>query len=132
MRHRLLNFLSLIGEIGVVIAACAWMTYSTIATWLMTICTICFSIGRLVGKEGDYSKSMDFSHQSIALRRLYRQRIASIFFLCLTVILMYLNTGFYVFGVYIHSSNWIIPFIVFTIFETYTAFRIPTEEKKNN
>ena len=132
MRHRFLNYLSLIGEIGVIIAACAWMAYSTIATWLMTICAICFSIGRLAGKEGDYSKSMDFSHQSIALRRLFRQRMAGIFFLCLTVILMHITTGFYAFSVYIHSSNWIITFVIFTIFETYTAFRIPAEEKKIN
>ena len=130
MKTKILNLMSLLGEAGTLVAAIWWLIQPVGAAWCMILSAAFFCVGRVSGPQGDYAHSMDFTHASLALRRLYRQRMAGAFCLLLAAVLMHLRPGLYLLGIYLRTSSWILPFVLFAVFETYTAFRIPAEEKK--
>ena len=95
---------------------------------MFTIGVLLLTLHRFVGPDSDLSRSNDKS-KSLTLRRLYRQRVFGVCILYLCVLLLFIHPGFY-FGYYIVNSMWFLPFIIFTVVELYTAFRIPSAEKK--
>ena len=105
-----------LGEILVIIGAAIWITGWIGACYVFVIGTLLFAIGRLM--EGHPET------QNVVLKRLYRQQIVGVFMLMASAALMLFYTG--------SRTAWLIPFIVFTVTELYTAFRIPSELKKEN
>lgn len=84
--------------------------------------------GRFIGSKTDFSLSKN-KELDIVVRRLYRQRVIAACILCMSVVLLFLPNGFY-FGYYIRRSLWFIPFLIFTIIEIYTTFRLSSIDKK--
>ena len=84
--------------------------------------------GRFIGSKADFSLSKN-KELDLVVRRLYRQRVIAASILCISVVLLFLPNGFY-FGYYIRHSLWFIPFLIFTIIEIYTTFRLSSIDKK--
>lgn len=123
------SHLALLGETTVVLAAMLWTIQPQAAAVLLSAGALAFVPARLLGREGDISQSAD-SRNGLTLRRLYRQRMAGEVILLLAAVLIHLAPGFYFATLYIRSTAWLVPFIVFVVIELYTAFRIPAEEQK--
>ena len=113
----------------VVLGAAIWIAFPDIAGYVFAAGTLLFAFGRLAGPDSDW-RQVKRNDDSYVLRRLYRQRIAAIVILAIAAVFINLPAGFYM-GFYIRRSFWLLPFIVFVVFEAYTAFRIPAIEKKN-
>ncbi len=107
-------YLANLGEILVIIGAAVWITGWKGAAYVFTAGTVMFAVGRLLEKHPET--------QNIVLRRLYRQQTIGVFMLMVAAGMMLFYTP--------ARSAWLIPFIVFTIVELYSAFRIPSELKK--
>lgn len=121
--------MAIIGEILLLAGAAAWVTGWEYTGWGFALGAGLFAIGRIAGENGDAAKSNDES-LVFNLRRLYRQRMIGAIMTILAAILMNLKPGFLAFGIYLQKTTWLIPFIVFVVIETYTAFRIPAVESK--
>ena len=121
-------YLALVGELMVVVGAMLWVTQWTGTGWLFAVGSILFAVGRLAGASGDANMSTNPQY-SLQLRRLYRQRMVGAVLVLLAAVLMNVHEGFIFFGVYLRTSVWLIPFVVFVVIELYTAFRIPVVEK---
>lgn len=123
-----------VGEIIVLISTAMWLFFPRWAGWCFAVGAVLFAVGRIFGEQGDYAisnnKNIDFN-----LRRLYRQRMFGTIVLLLAAILINTPNGFYSFfgltrPVFYRTSLWLMPFSIFVVFELYTAFRIPSVEKK--
>ena len=77
----------------------------------------------LLAEDGSLKQSQESSGNELQVRRLHRQRVFGLFFLCLCVLLLFINEGFY-FGYFISRPLWFIPFLIFAVVEVYTAFRL--------
>lgn len=82
-------------------------------------------VHRLLSEEGSLKQSLESSGNDLKVRRLHRQRVFGLFFLCMCVLLLFINEGFY-FGCNIRRPLWFLPFLIFTVVEVYTAFRLPS------
>lgn len=127
MKAKLLVNISNIGEVLVVIGAIFWIAGWELVNYIFTLGTILFALGRLLEKHPE-------TH-NIALRRLYIQRIIGVVILIFAALLMFFYrqlNGYEISEYQIHatSSAWLLPFIIFVLIEIYTAFRIPSELKK--
>ncbi len=127
MKAKLLVNISNIGEVLVVIGAIFWITGWEFVNYIFTLGTILFALGRILEKHPET--------QNIALRRLYIQRIIGVVLLISAALLMFFYrqlNGYEISEYQIHatSSAWLLPFIIFVLIEIYTAFRIPSELKK--
>ena len=126
-------FLKLSGYIGPVLlvaAALLFIVLNSYALWiriLFALGVVLLTINRFFGDESDWRQSKR-SDKPLTLRRLYRQRCVGVVVLYLSVVLLFLPEGFY-YGVYLRCISWLLPFIVFTVIELYSAFRIPAVEK---
>ena len=126
-------FLKLSGYIGPVLlvaAALLFIVLNSYALWiriLFALGVVLLTINRFFGDESDWRQSKR-SDKPLTLRRLYRQRCVGVVVLYLSVVLLFLPEGFY-YGVYLRRISWLLPFIVFTVIELYSAFRIPAVEK---
>ena len=130
---KLLDFIRLGGLSLLVLSACLFIIVGIEMTWvkiLFTLSVILLSIGRFIGKESEFHLSND-TNLSLTLRRLYRQRVFSVVILYISVAILFMHPGFY-FGIYLYPSNWFMPFLIFTIVEVYTVFRITAIEKRQN
>lgn len=112
----------------VVLGAALWIVLPTIACYIFAAGTLLFAFGRLSGQNSDIEQVRQHTDNYV-LRRLYRQRIAALIILAIAAVLINLPAGFY-WGFYLRRSFWLLPFIIFVVFEAYTAFRIPAIEKK--
>lgn len=127
------TFLKLSGYIGPVLlvaAALLFIVLNSYALWiriLFALGVVLLTINRFFGDESDWRQSKR-SDKPLTLRRLYRQRCAGVVVLYLSVVLLFLPEGFY-YGLYLRRISWLLPFIVFTVIELYSAFRIPAVEK---
>ncbi len=127
------TFLKLSGYIGpvlLVVAALLFIILNSYALWirvLFALGVVLLTINRFFGDESDWRQSKR-SDKPLTLRRLYRQRCVGVVVLYLSVVLLFLPEGFY-YGIYLRRISWLLPFIVFTVIELYSAFRIPAVEK---
>ena len=64
------------------------------------------------------------------VKRLYRQRTFGVVVALLSALVMNMEPGFYL-GYYFPRTTWLVLFLVFAVFEVYTAFRIPAAEEKS-
>ena len=123
-----------VGEVILLIGTAMWLFLPQWAGWCFAVGAVLFVVGRICGEQGDYAistnKNIDFN-----LRRLYRQRMFGTIVLLLAAVLINTPNGFYSFfgltrPVFYRTSLWLMPFSIFVVFELYTAFRIPSVEKK--
>ena len=121
------TYMAMTGELLVLAATVLWMTEWAYTGWLYAAGAAMLAVGRLAAKNGDGAKAAD-RRLSVRLRRLYRQRVVGAVLLLMSAVLINVNAGFIVFGMYLRPSVWLIPFTVFVIIEVYTAFRIPAVE----
>ena len=119
-KNKIFNIIACVGEVLVIVGAMVWITGSGVANYLYAAGAAIFSIGRLSEKS---------EKGSIVLARLYGQRTLGVIVLLLSAVVMNLRPGFYL-GMYLRSTAWLIPFVVFVVIELYTAFRIPAQIKK--
>lgn len=117
----------LLGEVLVVAGAAAWMFVSEIAQWGFAVGVVLLAIGRL-GQTPFYQKYSERDPKELTLKRLYHQRVFGIVALILSATFMFLPTGFY-YGLYLGRTSWLVPFVLFTVIEIYTVFRISAVEK---
>lgn len=106
--------LTIASEITVIAGAALWVTGWKGANILFIIGAIVFAVLRLAEKN----KGKD-----IIEKRLYRQRKAGAIALLMAALLMIVCPCYFL-GYYLLPSTWLIPFVIFTVFEVYTAFRI--------
>ena len=127
------QFFRLAGYIGpllIVASALLFIILNSYALWIrimFALGVVILTINRFFGEESDWHQSRR-KDKPLTLRRLYRQRCVGVAVLYLSVVLLFLPEGFY-YGVYLRRISWLLPFIVFTVIELYSAFRIPAVEK---
>lgn len=119
-KEKIFGYMVCAGEILVIIGAMLWITGTLMAHYLFAAGATLFAIGRFNEKQ---------EKGSIVLARLYGQRTFGVVALLLTAVIMNLKGGFYL-GVYVRPSAWLITFVIFVVIELYTAFRIPSQIKK--
>ena len=127
-----LKFMGFAGPIVILISAILYIvfpSYNLPIGILFTLGVIMLTLNRFIGTESDFSRSKDKT-KNLTLRRLYRQRCVGVLVLYISCVILFMHEGFY-YGVYFRRINWLIPFIVFTVIELYTAFRIPAVEAKS-
>lgn len=122
---KILSYTEIVGEVIVLLASALKITGWSWIPYMFALGVIVFSVGRL-GVQNEMEDS------SLTLRRLFKQRVIGVFFLVLSSVLMFLTPGFYLSSMfYVHTSSWLLPFVIFVVIELYTAFRIPNELKKS-
>ena len=127
-KDNVLGYIANIGEVLVLIGAALWITGCEFLNYVFAVCTLLFAIGRLIEKH---------PQSTLTLRRLYLQRTIGVVVLIVAALLMffyeYIN-GFEISDYKVHAtaSAWLLPFFIFVVIELYTAFRIPSELKKEN
>ena len=109
-------YLANLGEILVIIGAAVWITGWGGVAYVFAAGTVMFAAGRLQERHPET--------QNVVLRRLYRQQAIGVIMLMVAAGVMLFYTP--------SRTAWLIPFIIFTVVELYTAFRIPSELKKEN
>ncbi len=127
---KIYTYIHNIGLILVLLAAFTILVLlqnSIFAKLLFSIGVVFLTIGRFFGPSNDYSLSCDKTND-LTVRRLYRQRIVAVCVLYLSIILLFIPSGFY-WGIYLRGSIWFIPFLFFTIIEVYTIFRLSSIER---
>jgi len=127
-KEKTLNFISNTGEVLVLIGAAFWITGWESVHYVFAVGTLLFTVGRLLETH---------PQSTITLRRLYIQRNIGVLLLVLSAFLMLgheLVNGLDIIDYQLHAtpSAWLLPFMIFVIIELYTAFRIPSELKKEN
>ncbi len=114
MKNKYLEIIAGLGEIMVLIGTATWITNWAASGYVFAVGSLLFTAGRLLQNHPDT--------QNIVLRRLYRQQ-------AIGAIMSVISAGMMLFYPY-SRTGWLVPFIIFVVFETYTAFRIPAELKK--
>ena len=127
-KDNVLGYIANIGEVLVLIGAALWITGCEFLNYVFAVGTLLFAIGRFFEKH---------PQSTLTLRRLYLQRTIGVVVLIVAALLMffyeYIN-GFEISDYQVHAtaSAWLLPFFIFVVIELYTAFRIPSELKKEN
>ena len=124
---KVLPILASIGEVLVLLGAVLWLPHPTWGSPLLTVGTVLFAVGRLLGKQGDWAQAANPS-LSITTRRLFRQRMIGIVFLLLATVTINHRGGFFL-GIFLRPATWLLPFIIFVLLELYTACRLPAAMK---
>ena len=127
-KDNVLGYITNIGEVLVLIGAAFWITGWEFINYVFAVGTLLFTVGRLFEKHPE---------STITLRRLYIQRTIGVVVLVLSAWLMFFYDridGFEISDYKVHAtaSAWLLPFFIFVVIELYTAFRIPSELKKEN
>ena len=127
-KQNVLGYIANIGEVLVLIGAAFWITGWEFINYVFALGTLLFTVGRLFEKHPE---------STITLRRLYIQRTIGVVVLILAALLMFFYdriNGFEISDYEVHAtaSAWLLPFFIFVVIELYTAFRIPSELKKQD
>jgi hypothetical protein len=127
-KQNVLGYIANIGEVLVLIGAAFWITGWEFINYVFAVGTLLFTVGRLFEKHPE---------STITLRRLYIQRTIGVVVLILAALLMFFYdriNGFEISDYEVHAtaSAWLLPFFIFVVIELYTAFRIPSELKKQD
>lgn len=109
------------GEVMVIAGAMIWVTGWIGANYIYAAGATIFAVGRL-GEKHDVKDAV--------VKRLYRQRTFGVVVALFSALVMNLEPGFYL-GYYFPRTTWLVLFLVFAVFEVYTAFRIPVAEEKS-
>lgn len=123
--ERLYGMFALGGEIILICGAIAWMLYREAASWIFSLGTVCFLLGRVLGPQGDWASSANTLY-SVTLRRLYSIHLLGGIALLISAAAMWLGGGFHL-GIFVSRAFWILPFTIFALIELYTVFRISSE-----
>jgi hypothetical protein len=128
-KQNVFGYIANIGEVLVLIGAAFWITGWEFINYVFAVGTLLFTLGRLFEKHPEST--------TITLRRLYTQRTIGVVVLVLSALLMFFYdriNGFEIGDYEVHAtaSAWLLPFFIFVVIELYTAFRIPSELKKEN
>lgn len=127
IKKQILEYSVISGEILIIISAVAWMTGWDFVKYMYIAGSLLFAVGRFLTTHDNVS---------VILHRLYIQQNIGVFFALLSAFLM----SFYniLNGIEIQDyviratpSAWLLPFVIFAIFEVYTVFRISSELKKD-
>ena len=127
-KDNVLGYIANIGEVLVLIGAALWITGCEFLNYVFAVGTLLFAIGRFFEKH---------PQSTLTLRRLYLQRTIGVVVLIVAALLMffyeYIN-GLEISDYKVHAtaSAWLLPFFICVVIELYTAFRIPSELKKEN
>ncbi len=122
---KILSYTEIAGEVIVLLGSALKITGWFWLPYMFAFGVLVFSVGRL-GVQNQMEDS------SLTLRRLFKQRVIGVFFLVLSSVLMFLTPGFYLSSMfYVHTSSWLLPFVIFVVIELCTAFRISDELKKS-
>ena len=127
-KQNVLGYIANIGEVLVLIGAAFWITGWEFINYVFAVGALLFTVGRLFEKHPE---------STITLRRLYIQRTIGVVVLILAALLMFFYdriNGFEISDYEVHAtaSAWLLPFFIFVVIELYTAFRIPSELKKQD
>ena len=127
-KDNVFGYIANLGEVLVLIGAAFWITGCEFLNYVFAVGTLLFAIGRLFEKH---------PQSTITLRRLYIQRMIGVVVLILAALLMFFYesiNGFEISDYKVHAtaSSLLLPFFIFVVIELYTAFRIPSELKKEN
>lgn len=127
-KQNVFGYIANIGEVLVLIGAAFWITGWEFINYVFAVGTLLFTVGRLFEKHPE---------STITLRRLYTQRTIGVVVLILAALLMFFYdriNGFEISDYEVHAtaSAWLLPFFIFVVIELYTAFRIPSELKKQD
>lgn len=114
MNDKIFALIANVGETIVLIASAIWITKWEWTAYLYAIGAFLFCVGRICEKRD--------INNNVALKRLYSQRLIGLAMLLLSATMMCFYKS--------SRTAWILPFVIFVVFELYTAFRIPAEEKK--
>jgi len=125
-KQKVFGYIANIGEVLVLIGAAFWIAGWEFINYVFAVGALLFTVGRLFEKHPE---------STITLRRLYTQRTIGVVVLLLSAWLMFyydringIEIGDY--KVHATASAWLLPFFIFVVIELYTAFRIPSELKK--
>lgn len=122
------GYVEIVGETLVAAGAAMWMPVRAVAPWIFAFGVVVFAIGRFL-QTPFYQKYAERDPRELTLRRLYNQRVIGMVALVLSAMLMFMPVGFY-YGIYLGAMSWLVLFVVFTVVEVYTAFRISTVDKE--
>jgi len=111
--------MGIIGETLAAITSALWITGWEWVKYIFLVSACVFAFARFMENT---------DKNDITIRRLYKERKIGAAFLLLAAVVM-VAAPFYFFGYYILKSTWILPFVIFAIFEVYTTFRISYLEK---
>ena len=118
MNKRLLGPLTCLGEILVIIGAAIWITGWKGAGIVFAIGAVVFAACRIIEHHCN-----GYDDKPLTLRRLYRQRMIGAVMVVISAVMMLFYD--------LSPTGWLVPFIVFTVTEIYTAFRIPKCEQSS-
>jgi len=124
-KNKFLGYVEAAGETIVVLASALWITGSVFVPYVFALGAVIFAVGRL-------SVQKTIKADTVAVKRLLRQRTIAVFLLLASAALMFAKPGFYFgYNLYLTKSSWLVLFIVFVIIEVYTVFRLSNELKKS-
>lgn len=106
------GYLMMAGGVLLLIGALIHVSESKVSPYLFLIGSILFAYAQVMGEQYDGS--------NFIIRRLRRQQIFGAMLLVFTGVLMFLT----------RHNEWIVALTIATVFELYTAYRIPAELKK--
>lgn len=125
-KSQLIEWVTISGEILIVISAALWITGWGPVRFIFAIGTLAFATGRLM---------IPHDNSSVTLKRLYTQQNIGAIFAIISALLMFFYDkldGLELSDYVVHStkSAWLLPFVIFVVLEVYTTFRIPSVLKK--
>ena len=121
MTDKIYQIAAIAGEVMVIAGAMIWVTGWIGANYIYAAGSTIFAVGRL-GEKHDVKDAV--------VKRLYRQRTFGVVVALFSALVMNMEPGFYL-GYYFPRTTWLVLFLVFAVFEVYTAFRIPAAEEKS-
>lgn len=115
---RLQSFIFKLGGILIIIGVLLWIPKLSVAPYLFCLGAVLYAVMQFLAK---------YEGRNFIIRRLRRQQLAGACLLVLAGIMMIGSTFHWP---YTTRNEWLIAFMAGTIFQLYTAFRIPAELKK--
>ena len=116
------NFLYALGGLLLVIGA----AFPIISNGLTLEAALLFTSGTVL--FGSMQLMASYSGDSVIVRRLRRQQIFGIVFLFITAGLMFAHLYGFSFA---RADQWVVTLCIATIFQAYTAFRLPAALEKD-
>jgi len=117
------NFLYALGGLLMVVGA----AFPIISNGLTLEAALLFTLGTVL--FGSMQLTASYSGENVIIRRLRRQQIFGIVFLFITAALMFAHLYGFSFA---RADQWVVTLCIATIFQTYTAFRLPSELEKES
>ncbi|MBQ0102564.1 MAG: hypothetical protein KBS99_00065 [Prevotellaceae bacterium] len=125
-KARLAEIVIITGELLILVGAATWITGWEMSRYIFTLGALSYASGRLFVQH-DYTNT--------TLRRLYAQQGIGAVCAVISALLMFFYdkiNGLEISDYVVRStaSAWLLPFVIYVVFEVYTTFRISSELKK--